>query len=96
MHGNKIEEIMEKLGGKIKIIIRAHWHPAISLIKDAKKEKYKCFLVGKYKDKKMVFVPSFLPIVEGTDVREREGLGNFNCYVVGDKTYDFGKVKNLI
>lgn len=68
-HGDKLfPEILDK---KIKTIVMGHLHPA-ALIHDPKshkKEKYKCFLVGKWKSKEIIILPSFLQIVEGTDIR---------------------------
>lgn len=58
---------------KIKEIVLGHYHPAVTLEEKggAKKEKYKCFLFGnskKYGD--MIFVPSFFPLVEGSDYKK--------------------------
>jgi len=96
MHGDKIEEQLKSIDlNGVKMIVRGHWHPAISLKKGVKKEKYKCFLEGKYKDKKIIVVPCFLTVVEGTDVSEREGFEDFKVHAIGDKIYDFGKVKDI-
>ncbi len=100
IHGNKIyPEILDK---KIKIIFLGHMHPAISIRKHAKEEKYKCFLVGKFKGKEIVILPSFFPLVEGqdlsiedTNLAIRLNLSRFNVYVVGDKVYDFGKLSKV-
>jgi putative SbcD/Mre11-related phosphoesterase len=94
----------------IKTIITSHIHPAV-LIKDKiniKKEKYKCFLVGKYKRKQFIILPSFFSITEGTEINEytkgekysqivpREKLKSFETYVVGKNgIYDFGKYGKL-
>lgn len=108
-HGHKyFGEIFDK---KIKTIVIGHLHPSIMLKDkgDIKKEKYKCFLIGKFKGKKMIIVPSFLSTIEGTTINKldkdyedyfsiipKEKLENFKAYVIGeDKSYDFGKVKNL-
>lgn len=48
LHGHKL--FSECLDRGVKLIIMGHMHPAISIRKHAKEEKYKCFLVGKYKD----------------------------------------------
>ena len=52
-----------------------HGHPAVSLSEGVKKEKYKCFLVGKYSKagngkRDVIIVLSFFPLVEGTDPRD--------------------------
>lgn len=102
-HGDKIfKELFNK---KIKFWIVGHNHPAITIKKYVKKEKYKCFLIGKYKSKKIIILPSFFPLVEGIDIFENEDLNldfkinkeNFNIYVVSNDNnlYDFGKLKNI-
>jgi hypothetical protein len=94
----------------IKTIITSHIHPAV-LIKDkinVKKEKYKCFLVGKYKKKQLIVLPSFFSIIEGSEISEykkgekyqqivsKEKLKSFETYVVGrDNVYPFGKYGKL-
>ncbi|MEM2956154.1 MAG: metallophosphoesterase [Candidatus Pacearchaeota archaeon] len=101
IHGDEIIE--DKEINKCKILIIAHEHPAISLYEEPKSEKYKCFLLGNFRNKKLVVMPSFLPIIEGTDVRKEEllspylkrDIGNFKVFIVGDKTYKFGKLKNI-
>lgn len=97
-HGHKIHKIPKK----IKTIIIAHEHPAVSLAETGRVEKYKCFLVGSYKRKKLVVMPSLFLLTEGTDIlREKllspylKDISNFDVLVVGDKIYPFGKVKNL-
>lgn len=95
----------------IKTIITSHIHPAV-MIKDKiniKKEKYKCFLVGKYKKKQFIILPSFFSITEGTEISEygkgekyqqivpRENLKSFETYVIGrNKIYYFGKYGKLV
>ena len=64
LHGDKIEDIPKE----IKTIIIGHEHPAISLREQGRAEKYKCFLVGNYKRKKLIVLPSFNLLVDGTDV----------------------------
>lgn len=97
LHGDKI--IKEALSSKILII--GHEHPAVSF-RDVRVEKYKCFLKGKWKNKILIVQPSFNLINEGSDVlKERllspflKNLDNFQVYVIQDKVYDFGLVKNL-
>ena len=88
---------------KSKIIIVGNEHPAVSLRESARSELYKCFVVGKWKDKKMIVMPSFNQITIGTDILKEEfispfmqqDLGSFDVFVVGDETYHFGKVRNL-
>jgi uncharacterized protein len=101
----------EVFADKIKTIVMGHLHPSI-MISDKhgiKREKYKCFLVGKFKGKQIIILPSFLATIEGTSVNAieneyedyfsiipKKSLLNFEIYAVGEKeTYNFGKVKNF-
>jgi|TARA_B100001971_G_C18254880_1_gene581214 putative SbcD/Mre11-related phosphoesterase len=98
-HGNKIPEKLTK----IKTIIIAHEHPAISLKEGPRVELFKCFLKGKYKNKNLIVQPSFNLVQEGTDILKekvlspllKQDLSNFKAYVVADKVYNFGKIKKL-
>ncbi len=101
-HGDKdIEEIYDK---KIKYWILGHGHPAITLYDDSKKENYKCFLIGQFRRWNVIIVPSFFPLIEGTDPRDYDlgffwnfNLKNFEVNIVADnlKILDFGKLKDL-
>ena len=107
-HGEK--DFLKLYDKKIKIIVASHIHPAV-LIKDKiniKREKYKCFLVGKYKKKQFIILPSFFSITEGTEISEytkqekyqqiipKEKLKSFETYVVGKNgIYNFGKYGKL-
>lgn len=84
--------------------ILGHGHPAVTLYEGAKKEKYKCFLSGKYKSKNVIIVPSFFPLIEGTDARNFEmkfawdfDINRFNTKVVSDdlKVLDFGELGKI-
>ncbi|MDO8528403.1 MAG: metallophosphoesterase [Nanoarchaeota archaeon] len=109
LHGDK--SFLPVLDKEIKTIVMGHIHPSvvISEKKGVKKEKYKCFLVGKSKGKEIIILPSFLASIEGGTVNNfdeeyedyfsivpKKDLMKFEVYVVGDdKVYDFGKVKDL-
>lgn len=106
IHGD--ESIKEAFNSKIKTIVMGHLHPAITLIDEqtVKTEKYKCFLVGRYKFKEVIILPSFLPTVEGTSTNlyltnthcfiPKRSLMNFNVQAIGNKEIlDFGKLKEL-
>ncbi|MFH1711113.1 MAG: metallophosphoesterase [Nanoarchaeota archaeon] len=104
VHGDKL--ISECFDEKIKRIVLGHRHPAVTISDKYKKERYKCFLVGKYKKKEVIIMPSFFSLVEGTDIIDsdsemlfipEEKLKNFEVYVVGDKleALKFGKLKDL-
>jgi len=82
-------------------IIIAHEHPAVSLKEDMRIEKFKCFLKGKWKRKNLIVQPSFLQVTEGTDILKEKllspfltNINNFEIFVIEDKVYRFGKVKN--
>lgn len=114
MHGHKEYKTAFKKNTKkdknIKILILAHLHPAITLIDNYKKEKYKCFLLGKYKRKQVYILPSFNPISIGYDLITGKGkkefliipennLKNFDIIIYNskeDKFYNFGKLKKLM
>ena len=84
-------------------IIIGHEHPAITIREGSKWEKYKCFLKGTWKGKELIVVPSFNPLLEGSDIlSERllspflEDIRNFNVYVVSKgEAFGFGKVRSF-
>jgi len=98
-HGDQEVEIPKN----IKTIIVGHEHPAVSLKQGAQIETFKCFLLGKYKRKNLIVMPSFNPLTEGQNILTEKRVGpflpknvnNFRLFVIEDKAYDFGKVKNL-
>ena len=100
-HGDKIPS--SDMIGKVSTIIIGHAHPAISLKEGSKIETYKCFLKGKYKGKNLIVQPSFNSMIEGTNILRNEiispflkqNLDNFEIYIMEDKAYNFGKLKNL-
>jgi len=109
VHGDELVE-KERLK-KVKRIIIGHEHPAITIRDSGKREKYKCFLKGKWKsgsggkqgEQEIIVVPSFNPLLEGTDVLKEEVLspflekiGEFEVYVVScGEAFAFGKVKDV-
>ena len=100
-HGHKLMDNNYQFK-KAKIIIIGHEHPAISIRDEVRAEKYKCFLLGKYKKKNLIVIPSFNFVTEGTDVLQEKLLSpfikniyDFEAFVVGDKVYDFGKIRKL-
>ncbi|MBI2668758.1 metallophosphoesterase [Candidatus Woesearchaeota archaeon] len=88
---------------KAKRIIIGHEHPAITLREKSKREKYKCFLKGKWKRKELIAMPSFNPLTEGTDVLKEQllspylqKLDDFEVFIVSKgEVFAFGKVKGL-
>lgn len=106
IHGDRyFKEIENK---KVKYIVTGHLHPAIFLKEGVKKEKYKCFLTGKWKRKETIILPSFLQINEGTplnNLEKRDGnfhiipmrkLKKFNVHIIGkNRIYDFGELRKI-
>jgi hypothetical protein len=109
-HGHKLfPEVFSK---KIKLLVIGHLHSSIMLSDNQgiKKEKYKCFLKGKFRQKTVIILPSFLATVEGSTINSieyeyedyfsiipKKTLMNFHVFVIGDKNvYDFGKIKNIL
>ena len=102
VHGDKLEDI----GNDVKTVIIGHEHPAVSLREKGRVEKFKCFLAGKYKKCNLVVLPSFNPIMEGTDVLKEQllspylaDISSFEVFVADDKNREvlkFGKVSGLI
>jgi len=103
LHGHKL--FPRCLDKKIKMLVLGHRHPAIILSDKYKKEKYKCFLVGKWRKKKVMILPSFFPFVEGSEIVScyeenslfisEKSLRNFDVWVVGGDVYRFGKLKRI-
>ncbi|MFH1649523.1 MAG: metallophosphoesterase [Candidatus Woesearchaeota archaeon] len=100
-HGDRIPETLTFQNAKT--IIIGHEHPAVSLRESAKVEKYKCFLVGKWKKKTLIVQPSIHTLTEGTDILAEKLLSpflidirKFKVHIVGeDKVYEFGTVREL-
>ncbi|MBW2991317.1 metallophosphoesterase [Candidatus Woesearchaeota archaeon] len=100
-HGHKLMDDNSELK-KAETIIIGHEHPAITIRDDVRVEKYKCYLLGKYKKKNLIVMPSFNFVTEGTDVLQEKllspfltNIDDFKAYILGDKIYDFGRVSKL-
>ena len=101
IHGHKIPD--KELLKEASTIIIGHEHPAVSLKEGPRVEQYKCYLKGKYKGKNLIVQPSFNTIIEGTDLLRdeilspflKQNLDNFDVFIVEDKVYEFGKLRNL-
>jgi len=100
-HGHQIPE--KAAFKKAKTVIIGNEHPAVSIKEGARTETFKCFLKGKFRGKRLVVMPSFNPITIGTDVLKEKfispflktSINNFEVFVAADKTYYFGKIKDL-
>ncbi|MBI4147768.1 metallophosphoesterase [Candidatus Woesearchaeota archaeon] len=91
---------------KPKIIIIGHEHPAVTLRSGVRAEKYKCFLVGKWKRSVLIVQPSCNLATEGTDVLRSEllspflqrDISEFQVFVVDEKAQEllaFGAIHQL-
>jgi len=83
-------------------LIIAHEHPAISISNKIRTETYKCFLKGKYNNLNLIVMPSFNLVNIGSNVLKEnilspyiKNIKNFTTFVVSDKIYNFGKIKNI-
>lgn len=97
-HGDKIPKIIPK----VKTVIIGHEHPAITISDNNRKETFKCFLLGKWKRKNLIVMPSLNQVTQGSDILEQKllspfltDISHFKVFVVEDKIYDFGKVYRL-
>jgi len=104
MHGDSdFEEIWKKK--EIDHLVIGHGHPALLLQDGIKREKYKCFLMGKFRKKKLIVLPSFSEWYAGGDPREGGvvlawdvNFSNFDVFVVAEDSLEalnFGKLKNI-
>jgi hypothetical protein len=82
-HGDKIIDVP----ARIKTIIIGHEHPAVTVSDGLRNETYKCFLKGRWKEKKkgriltkkreLIVMPSLNLVTEGTDVTKESFLSPF-------------------
>ncbi len=103
LHGDRdFLEIYEK---NVHTWVVGHLHPALFLHEGVKSEKYKCFLVGEYKRKQIIIVPSFSDVREGGDITAWESnlawpfdLEKFKVFLVGEHldVLDFGNLGALL
>lgn len=85
-------------------VVIGHDHPAVGLRRGMRKEVYKCFLRGKWKQKQLLVMPSCTLLSEGSDILAhhflspflQQNIATFEVYVVADTVYSFGKVKDLM
>ncbi|OGF57212.1 MAG: hypothetical protein A2Z21_02105 [Candidatus Fraserbacteria bacterium RBG_16_55_9] len=97
------------LSSHIQAIVMGHEHPAVGLRDGVtgRVELYKCFLVGRYLDRRLVVQPSFNPWAQGSDLMQErclspllseEALGEFEVYPVSDEgsIYRFGALRKIL
>ena len=101
LHGDKIPN--KDMLKDVSTIIMGHEHPAVSIKDGPRAETFKCFLLGKWKRKNLIVLPSFNLVTEGTDILKEKLLSpllknnvrKMKAVVVADKLYDFSTIKNL-
>lgn len=92
---------------KINTIVIGHEHPAILITDENKHEKFKCFLKGEWQQKELIVIPSFNPLIEGTDVLKEKllspflndklnSISNFDVFIAEGNGLYFGQVKDWI
>jgi len=87
---------------KAEVIVIGHEHPAVSF-EERRDEKYKCFLLGKFKKNYLIVIPSFNLLNEGSDVTKEnilspyiKNIKKFRIFISDDKeAKDFGLLKDL-
>ena len=92
-------------------LLFGHWHPSITLSDNYKRERFKCFLKGKWKRKNVIIFPSFSDIKYGSDLNNlRDENDKFSFIKYKDiikfeviiynndekREYNFGKLGKLI
>lgn len=99
LHGDR--DFKELYDSRISTWVMGHVHPALSLHEGNKVERYKCFLVGQFKHKRVIILPSFFPASEGSDIILQDlnvawlfNVERFRVFVVGPdfSVLDFGTV----
>jgi putative SbcD/Mre11-related phosphoesterase len=99
------EELPSENSEKAEFLITAHEHPAIAIYSDlGVKEKLKCFLFGKYKNKKVIVLPAINFFASGEELNiipQEELLSPFlkkvdidSFHVYAEELY-FGKLGEL-
>jgi uncharacterized protein len=104
MHGDKIPGKWDSI--KEEKIIIGHEHPSVGVRSGERMEKVKCFLAGDFRDKKIIVMPSFNFITEGSDVLNEKLLSPFlkevnwgNLKVFGVENFEifyFGKISHML
>ncbi len=107
IHGNVIPADFEKIlkQHQTTTIVIGNEHPAITIGTRLRREKYKCFLKGKYEGKTLIVLPSFNTLAEGTDVTQGKILSPFiqkpkecGVYVIDEQNHThrvFGTVGKI-
>ena len=101
VHGDRVPEKLED----IKTIVIGHEHPCIALEEEGRIEKVKCFLVGRWRERNLIVLPSLNFVTEGVDVLREQlqspllqgDIGDFKAIGVEEgRILDFGKLRNIL
>ncbi|MBI4441352.1 metallophosphoesterase, partial [Candidatus Woesearchaeota archaeon] len=74
-HGDRIPDNTDFVQAKVLVI--GHDHPAVTLSQGARRETYKCFLIGLWKKKNLIVMPSCNLLTEGSDILTSKPLSPF-------------------
>lgn len=100
-HGHEVPP--EDVLAGAEVVIIGHEHPAVRFDDGVRAETAKCFLVGPWRGKQLVVLPSFSEMTVGTDIVTSPGLGPFlgekkefaAFVVVEDTVLRFGTVVDI-
>jgi putative SbcD/Mre11-related phosphoesterase len=103
LHGDKL--LPELDDQDVKNLIIGHEHPCIGLRSGERVEKIKCYLSGEYGKYKLMVMPSFNFVTDGSDILQEKPLSPFlkeisteelEVYAVEDfEVFAFGKIKDI-
>ncbi len=104
IHGHEWTDDYESL--KPELIIMGHEHPALGIRESGRNERIKCFMKCKIKKQILIVLPSFNPLIPGTDVLHgsffspllKKAKSSCEIYGVLDNTIDplfFGNLKDI-
>ncbi len=68
VHGHDLPDEEDPVYKEAHTVVIGHVHPAVRIDDGVRAERYKCFLIGQYGKKRLVVLPSFSTIVEGSDI----------------------------
>ena len=104
MHGHKLPPNPEEFEDFI--IIIGHEHPCIGLRSGERLEKIKCFLKGEWKEVKLIVMPSFSFVTEGSDILhekllspflDSKSIQEFEVFAVENfEIFHFNKIKDIL
>jgi uncharacterized protein len=104
MHGDKIPDDLMNVNEST--IVIGHEHPCIGIRNGERFEKIKCYLKGDYQEKKLIVMPSFNFVSEGSDILHEKSLSPYlkkrsieEFEVYGVENFEvlyFGRIKDIL